>query len=244
MSLKINGIEPKQILVNKNGKTTEITKLKISKDGDEKTIWIKSYTLTISKGSHSTVTVGYKSSKYSMIGSELSNGSTMIHGGYIEITVSGHQGYKTSWTLNGVTQSSTNVTIQVTGNVNISVTETAIAQSLINPVLSGSFSYDSYMGCYYLSFQIKNNNPRPVTASILIYGDGDRLVDSYGMTVNANSTEQYNHGEMWCIGAKVQVTFSCPGYGDSVTSTTFGRYTGSGNSTDESTTTTTTSTTS
>lgn len=238
MSLKINGIEPKQILVNGNGKITEITKLNISKDGSEKTIWIKPYTLNISKGSHSTVTVGYKSSQYSMISCELSNGEAINHGCYLDITVTGHQGYSVSWKLNGVTQSATNLTVQVTGNINISVTETATMQSLTRPVLSGTFSYDSYMGSYYLSCNITNNNPRAVTANIVVYSDGDRLDGTWSLNIPANSTKTYHHGEMWSVGAKVQVTFSCSGYGDSSTTTTFGRYTGSTGSTDETTTTT------
>lgn len=238
MSLKINGIEPKRIIVDENGDITELTRLRINKNGDERIVWIKPYTLTISKGSHSTVIVGYKSSQYSMISSELSNGETIRHGSYLDITVTAHQGYKVSWTLNGVTQSSSNITVQVTDDVRISVTETATTVSLSRPVVSGTLSYDSYMGSYYLSCKITNNNPRAVTANIVVYSNGDRLDGTWSMNIPANSTETYHHGEMWSVGAKVQVTFSCSGYGDATTTTTFGNYTGTGSTDDETTSTT------
>lgn len=237
MSFTIKGVEPKIVQVEEGDNVTEITKILVCKGGDRRYVWIKPYTLTISKGSHSTVIVGYKSSQYSMISSELSNGETIRHGSYLDITVTAHQGYKVSWTLNEITQSSSNVTVQVTEDVRISVTETATIVSLSCPVVSGTLSYDSYMGSYYLSCKITNNNPRAVTANIVVYSDGDRLDGTWSMNIPANSTETYHHGEMWSVGAKVQVTFSCSGYGDATTTTTFGNYTGTGSTDDETTTT-------
>ncbi len=241
MSLKVNGIEAKSIKLDENGTVTDLTDLRIYKNGEVVFNWYKPYTLSISKSSHSIVTVGLKTSQYSAVIEELSNGSTINAGNYLDITITGQQGYKVSWKLNGVTQSSTNVTIPITGNVSIVVTEVATVVSLASPVISGSFNYDSYGGFYYLSCYIKNNNARTVTASILVYSNGDRLERTYEMTIPANSTETCHHGEMFSNGAKVKVTFSCAGYGDSDASTTFGNYTGSTSAADETTSTTTTS---
>ena len=240
MSFTVKGVEPTKILVEENDTVTEITKILARKGEDQRYVWIKPYTLTISKGSHSTIIVGYKSSQYSSISSELSNGATIRHGSYLDITVTGHQGYAVTWKINGVTQSSNNVIVEVTGDIAISVTETSTLTPLAYPVISGTLSYDSYMGSYYLWCKITNNNPRAVTANIVVYSDGDRLDGTWSMNIPANSTEDYAHGEMYSIGAKVQVTFSCAGYGDSTATTTFGRYTGSssGNTNDETTTTT------
>lgn len=241
MSLKVNGIEAKSIKVEENGTVTDLTNLRIYKNGEIVLNWYKPYTLSISKSSHSNVTVGYKTSQYSVVIGELTNGSTINHGYYLDITITGQQGYKVSWKLNGVTQSSTNVTIPITGNVSIVVTEVATAVPLTSPVISGTFNFDSYGGFYYLTCNIKNNNARAVTASILVYSNGDRLERTYELNIPANSTETYHHGEMFSSGAKVNVTFSCSGYGDSYASTTFGNYTGSGSPVDETTSTTTTS---
>lgn len=238
MALKIKGTEPKSIKVEENGVITELTSLEIYKNGELGCYWKKPYTLTISKGNHSTVTVGLKLAEYSMVIEELHNGSTINHGSYLAITVTGHQGYTVSWTLNGKTQSSNTATVPVTDNVVISVTETAAIQYLASPVISGTFSYDSSGGFYYLACQIKNNNSCGVTASIVTYADGDILEHSTSKFVPANSTVDYKRGEMYSDGAKVIVTFSTSGYGDSSASTTFGRYTSSGGSNDETTTTT------
>lgn len=227
MSLKINGVEPTRIQVDENGTITDLKKLYIIKNGEEKNCWIKPYKLTISKGSHSNVLVENKLTEY-MKGTVLNNGEPIFHGSYLDITVTGHQGYSVSWKLNGVTQSTTNVTIQITGDIEIAVTETATVLSLTRPVISGSLSYDSYMGNYYLSCNITNNNPRAVKANIVVYSDGDRFDGNWTMNIPANSIETYHHGEMWSVGAKVQVTFSCSGYGDSTTTTIFGKYTGTG----------------
>lgn len=238
MSLKINGLEPKRILVDENGEITDLTRLEVYKDGKYQCGWTKPYTLYISKGSHSAVTVGYKGSQYSAILQQLSNGDTITHGSYLDITVTGRQGYTVTWKINGVTQSAANAVIEVTGDVTISVTETVTVISLACPAISGSFTYDSYANVYYLSCNIKNTNSCAVTANIVVYSNGDRLDGTWSISIPANSTKTYNHGEMYSIGAKVLVTFSCSGYGDSSASTTFGSYTGSGNSDDETTSTT------
>ncbi|MCH5159567.1 MAG: hypothetical protein J1F66_01795 [Clostridiales bacterium] len=149
------------------------------------------------------------------------NGSTITYGNHLDITVGADEGYKVSWKLNNVTQTSNHVTVPVTGDVAITVTETTTLQSLEKPVISGTFTYDAHDGFYYLSSQIKNTNPRAVTASILVYANGDVLNRTWSMTIPANSTETYNHGEMFSSGARMSVTFSCNGYGDSTSSTTF-----------------------
>lgn len=241
MSLNINGVYPNRIQVEEDGKITDLSSLRIYKDGEVFFNWYKPYVLTISKGSHSTVTVGVKSLAGTAVTEQVYNGSTIYHGKYLEIMVTGHTGYKVTWKLNGVTQTSTKVTTQITGNVNISVTETADLTPLSKPSISGTFTFDSYGGFYYLILQIKNPNPRSVNASILVYSNGDHLDGSVEMVIGANATENYGYGEMFSVGAKVQVTFSCAGYADSVSYTTFGQY--KGDSTDETTTTTTTTTT-
>lgn len=241
MSLNINGVYPNRIQVNEDGKITDLSRLRIYKDDEVFFNWQKPYVLTISKGSHSSVTVGVKTTAGSMIVGQVTNGDTIYHGYYLEIMVTGNSGYKVTWKINGVTQTSTRVTIPVNGNVNISVTETADLTPLSKPSISGTFTFDSYGGFYYLILQINNPNPRSVNASILVYSNGDHLDGSVEMVIGANATENYGYGEMFSVGAKVQVTFSCAGYADSVSYTTFGQY--KGDSTDETTTTTTTTTT-
>lgn len=204
MSIKINGIEPKRILVEQYGKTTELTRLNVCQGEDYRCGWIKPYTLYISKGSHSTVTVGYKGSEYSSVLQQLSNGDTITHGCYLDITVTGRQGYTVTWKINGVTQSAANAVIEVTGDVSISVTEIATVVSLTYPNISGSFTYDSYANSYYLSCNIQNNNSCAVNASIVVYSNGDSLDGTWSVSIPANSSRTYNHGEMYSIGAKVQ----------------------------------------
>ncbi len=234
MSLKINGVEPTSILVNENGTITELKKLYVFKNKEKKLCWRKPYRLTIFKGSHSNVLVETKATVYSK-GTQIKNGSAIYHDSYLDIMITGQQGYIISWKINGITQSATKVTVPITGDVNISVTETAATTTLKSPVISGSYSYDSYMGSYYLSCKISNNNFFDVTASIIVYSDGDRLDGSCVLNVPVKSTQTYDHGEMYSNGAKVIVTFSRAGYGDSVASTTFGNFTGSSSTTDETT---------
>ncbi len=204
MSIKINGIEPKRILVEQYGKTTELTRLNVCQGEDYRCGWIKPYTLYISKGSHSAVTVGYKGSEYSSVLQQLSSGDTITHGCYLDITVTGRQGYTVTWKINGVTQSAANAVIKVTGDVSISVTEIATVVSLTYPNISGSFTYDSYANSYYLSCNIQNNNSCAVNASIVVYSNGDSLDGTWSVSIPANSSRTYNHGEMYSIGAKVQ----------------------------------------
>ena len=120
-----------------NGTVTNVKKVYVIKNGERNSCWIKPYALTISKGSHSNVILEYKTTEHSN-GVEINSGEMIYHGGYLEITVTGHQGYTVSWQLNGVTQSLSNVLVQVTGNVSIVVTETANTVSLNKPVISGS----------------------------------------------------------------------------------------------------------
>lgn len=240
MPLNINGVEARNIQVDEGGKITDLTRLRIYKDDEVFFNWQKPYVLTISKGSHSSVTVGVKTTAGSMIVGQVTNGDTIYHGYYLEIMVTGNSGYKVTWKINGVTQTSTRVTIPVNGNVNISVTETADLTPLSKPSISGTFTFDSYGDFYFLTLRISNPNPRSVTASIVVYSNGDSIDGSVEIVIGPNTTETYHYGEMFSVGAKVQVTFSCPGYGDSSSYTTFGQY--KGDSTDESTTTTTTTT--
>ncbi len=204
MSFTVKGVEPTKILVEENDTVTEITKILARKGEDQRYVWIKPYTLTISKGSHSTVTVGYKGSEYSSVLQQLSSGDTITHGCYLDITVTGRQGYTVTWKINGVTQSAANAVIEVTGDVSISVTEIATVVSLTYPNISGSFTYDSYANSYYLSCNIQNNNSCAVNASIVVYSNGDSLDGTWSVSIPANSSRTYNHGEMYSIGAKVQ----------------------------------------
>lgn len=240
MTLNVNGIEPKSIKVNDNGRITDLTNLQIYQNGEIVCNWKKTYTLSISKGSHSTVSVASKYLPNSLtILRQLSDGSAITHGTYLDITVTGQQGYNVSWKLNGVTQSSTNVTIPVDGDVNIVVTETYATVSLDKPVISGTYTFESYGGFYSLDFQIKNYNSCAVTASVLLYSNGDHFERAWSVDIPANSTVTYPNEEIYSSGVKVQVTFSCSGYGDSSSSETFGDYPSSGNVPDDETTTTT-----
>lgn len=241
MSLRIKGVEPKEIKVNDNGTVIDLTKINISVKGEVTRIWDKPYVLSISKGSHSTVTVESKATEYSM-GEVVRNGATIYHGCYLRVAVSGNTGYEVKWKLNGVMQTANNVTVQVLGNVSITVDEISTLETLEQPSISGTFTFDTYGGFNYLSCKIKNPNPRQVDANILVYADGGNLDGSWMKKISANSTETYNHGEMFCNGARVYVTFSCSGYGSSSAGATFGKYTGgtdSGPDIDETTSTTT-----
>ena len=227
MSFKINGVEIRRIIVEENGSATDLTHLQTYKNGVLQTVWTRPpCKLSITKGSHCNVIVGHKNYEFSQITHNLSDGAAIIPGEYLEITVTGQQGYSIAWKINGVTQTASVVTIKIEEDVNITVTETAVLLSQDKPIISGTMDRDSYGGFYYLSCNIRNTNSHAVNASIVVYSDGDRLDGTYSMSIPANSTAKYDHGEMYSVGAKVQVTFSCSGYGNSFASTTIGKYTG------------------
>lgn len=235
MSFNIFNVEPKQIFVEENGEKVELTKMQVYKNGQRSTIWEPYYTLSITKGGYSKVTVGVKSSQYAIVNYVASNGSKIYRGSYLDITVNALEGYSVSWKLNGVTQTSNNVTVPVTGDVSISVTETATIVNLSPPDISGSFEFDSNGGFYYLICYIKNTNLCAVSANVMVYSAGDKLERSASLTIPANTTHTFGYGEMFSDGAKVHVTLSSSGYGNSDNFVTFGRYTGG--STDETSTT-------
>lgn len=238
MSFKINGVEPRRIIVEENGSATDLTHLQTYKNGVLQTVWTRPpCKLSISKGSHCNVIVGYKNYQYSQVIHNVGDGDTITFGGYLDITVTGQQGYSVAWKINGVTQTSSVVTVKIEEDVNITVTETAVLLSQDKPVISGTFKFDSTGGFYYLSCEIKNTNSHNVTASVAVYYNGDNLHGTSRLNIAANTTAKYVYGEMFSDGAKVQVTFSCEGYGNSFASTTFGKYTGTVDVTEETTTT-------
>lgn len=238
MAFKINGVEPKRILVEENGATTELIELQVYKNGSVQNVWTRdAFKVRIIKGSNSDVVVGYKDYKTYSVIYYLNDGNTIPFDGYLDITVTGKEGYSASWTLNGVAQSSANVVAKITGDMVISVTETAEGMPQYSPYITGTMEYDSYGGFYYLTCFIENPNLHAVKANIVVYSDGDRLDGTYEMSIPAETTVKYDHGEMYSVGAKVRVTFSCDGYVDSATTTTIGKYTGTVDVTEETTTT-------
>ena len=61
MAFKINGVEPKRILVEENGATTELTDVQVYKNGSVQNVWTRdAFKVRIIQGSNSDVVVGYK----------------------------------------------------------------------------------------------------------------------------------------------------------------------------------------
>ena len=167
MAFKINGVEIRRIIVEENGSATDLTHLQTYKNGVLQTVWTRPpCKLSIIKGSHCNVIVGYKNYQYSQVIHNVGDGDTITFGGYLDITVTGQQGYSVAWKINGVTQTSSVVTVKIEEDVNITVTETAVLLSQDKPVISGTFKFDSTGGFYYLSCEIKNTNSHNVTASV------------------------------------------------------------------------------
>ncbi len=240
MPFQVNNTVVSNVKVEKNGTITDVTSVRVEKDGQYSTVWVRKYLLTITKSTHSTVVVGEKSTAISPINREVFSGGSIHYGNYVQVTVSGSEGYVVSWALNGVAQTSNNVTVQIDGDINIVVTETAVDQSLTAPGLSGTYNFDSYGGFYYLNCSISNLNSCSVMSTISIYSIGDVLEKTTILSIDANSSKTYSQ-QIFSNGVLVNVAFSAPGYGDSSDYITFGSYQdpgGSGGSDEDETTTT------
>lgn len=226
MSLTINGVTPKTIRVVKNGQTTELKALKVNKNGVDKYVWAKPYTLRLSCAANSTLTVTRISSQYAHAGiGTLYHLSEIYYGDEIRITASASGGYSASVYVNNSLQGSLNFTRTVEGDLSVSTQAISTVPSLSSPRLSGRFIYDSYANAYDLDVQIQNLNSVKVTAKIAVYYNHGRLDREYTMSINNNTEKTYYHGEMYSTGAYVKVTFECAGYQSSSAEITFGDYT-------------------
>lgn len=140
MAFKYNGVEPTAI--NYNG--TDITVLKYSKGGTTTAVWGKPFSLSITQGANTTVTVSRTSSpnQHANTGA-LSSGAVVYYGDILTISASANSGYNLSaFTVNGTAWTSGN-TITVTSAITVVTT----AQSAVSwkTVWTGSQDVASFI---------------------------------------------------------------------------------------------------
>lgn len=119
MALVINGVSPTEIKVIKNGTTTDLTVLKYGSQA----VWGKPFSLSISQGANTTVSVSRTSSpnQHASTGA-LSSGATVYYGDVLTISASANSGYNLStFTVNGTAWNSGN-TITVTSAITVVTT--------------------------------------------------------------------------------------------------------------------------
>lgn len=140
MAFTFNGTTPTAI--NYNG--TDITVLKYSKGGTTTAVWGKPFSLSITQGANTTVTVSRTSSpnQHASTGA-LSSGAVVYYGDILTISASANSGYNLSaFTVNGTAWTSGN-TITVTSA--ITVVTTAQSAASWKTVWTGSQSVASFM---------------------------------------------------------------------------------------------------
>lgn len=131
MALQVDGVLPTEIKVVKNGTTTDLTVLKTIKNGVETAVWGKPFTITLSIGTNSSISVNRTSSpnQHARIGG-LGSGSKVYYGDVLSITATSGSGYKIiSFTINGTEYgngqtSAVTQTITVTSAVTVKCTTT------------------------------------------------------------------------------------------------------------------------
>ena len=145
MSLTYNNVDPTTI----NYKGTDITVVKYGTTA----VWGKHYSLSISAGSNTTITVNRTSSpnQHASTGN-LSNGATIYYGDTLTISYTVSSGYNISThTVNGTTfTSGTSYTV----SSNISVITTAVAVASWHTVWTGNKS--TYVENYNSSFSVSD----------------------------------------------------------------------------------------
>lgn len=125
MAFTFNGTTPTAIKYN----GTDITVLKYSKGGTTTAVWGKPFSLSITQGANTTVTVSRTSSpnQHASTGA-LSSGAVVYYGDILTISASANSGYNLSaFTVNGTAWTSGN-TITVTSAITVVTT----AQSAVS----------------------------------------------------------------------------------------------------------------
>ena len=124
----------KSITINANttikvyASSTASTQSTVTGNGSVKETLVTLYTLSMSTGNNSSVSISRIFSKYGSNGS-LSNGANIFSGDVLEITFSGTTGYSASGTLNG-TRITSGYRHTVSANVAVVITETVLSYSL------------------------------------------------------------------------------------------------------------------
>lgn len=138
MALVINGVSPTEIKVVQNGTTTDLTVLKYGSQN----VWGKPFSLSITQGANTTVTVSRTSSPNQRASTgALSSGSVVYYGDVLNITASANSGYNLStFTVNGTAWTSGNI-ITVTSAITVVTT----AQSAVgwHTIWTGSLTNNS-----------------------------------------------------------------------------------------------------
>lgn len=150
MALQVDGVLPTEIKVVKNGTTTDLTVLKTIKNGVETAVWGKPFTITLSIGTNSSISVNRTSSpnQHARIGG-LGSGAKVYYGDVLSITATPGSGYKIiSFTINGTEYgsgqtSAVTQTITVTSAVTVKCTTTTAASW--QTVWTGSQVVGSFM---------------------------------------------------------------------------------------------------
>ena len=133
MALQVDGVLPTEIKVVKNGTTTDLTVLKTIKNGVETAVWGKPFTITLSIGTNSSISVNRTSSPNQHATAAVKSGSKIYYGDVLSITATPASGYKlTSFTINGTEYgsgqtSAVTKTITVTSAVTVKCTTTTAA---------------------------------------------------------------------------------------------------------------------
>lgn len=140
MAFTFNGTTPTAI--NYNG--TDITVLKYSKGGTTTAVWGKPFSLSITQGANTTVTVSRTSSpnQHANTGA-LSSGAVVYYGDILTISASANSGYNLStFTVNGTAWTSGN-----TITVSSAITVVTTAQSAVSwkTVWTGSQDVAAFM---------------------------------------------------------------------------------------------------
>lgn len=134
MALQVDGVLPTEIKVVKNGTTTDLTVLKTIKNGVETAVWGKPFTITLSIGTNSSMSVNRTSSpnQHARIGG-LGSGAKVYYGDVLSITATPGSGYKLLlFIINGTNYgsgqtSAVTQTITVTSAVTVKCTTEAAA---------------------------------------------------------------------------------------------------------------------
>lgn len=232
MALKFNGTEPKTIIYNGTSLTNVVC--------NGVTVWAKAYTLTMSAGEYTSITV-YRKTDDGLIA--LSNGDTIYYGDLISIFVMNTDGGTVeSATVNGVEylESDKSVTgligdgdggyFLVAGNMTIKT----LATRLVEPRISGGVTEESD-GTYYAYFNIANNNSVKVYASGEVYVTGGKTISSIRRSISANGQIGVSETDLYTNALKCYVTFTADGYRSNTSQLIFNDYT---ERTEETTTTT------
>lgn len=181
MSIKFNGSNLSKITYN----GTDLTVLKYNNTP----VWGKPFTLSISAGSNSTVTVTRTSSpnEHASTG-VLANAATIYYGDVLTVSFSASSGYKISTsTVNG-SACTNGATVTVTNNTNI--VTTAVVDKSWHTVWEGSSKLSQANGLTSFNGVVSNAITTKITGSIIlnVYMENynNYTSDSYNVTVPIN----------------------------------------------------------